>query len=889
MDTQQFFGEARSLLADPSDAAFEQLCQMVEQWPDAQEQTDVLVPYLHGALQSWPCEHRRVPDAWLHNFLDIDRPEHYALATLLIVDRGHIAQLADQLPHSPHTATLEGLIIDDAGLTWRDLQNVVPLLSGIKYLSLSGNALHDHGTANLLKHLDLSQLKHLDLSRNRLTAASCLHIAEAYTLDLHYLDLCHNNIHESGFTTLAMAHGLRHIQELYLRHNPGGPYALDALSHAQWPHLTHLDINGICLGAEGAQSFANINHWQSLRHLYIEQNQLTDAGCHHLAKCTLPLVELNLHNNHIGPQGIETLREAGLFAHIEKLFLGSNHIQGEGLVSMVASTPALKQLHLDKNQIDDQALIDFVQLSDLPQFEILVTWGNDHSPEVLKILDHLDNERLKTINFNRNTLGAKCTEKLKSCNLPNLDELFLYNVDMGDKGCKHLAKCTHLTGVKKLQLGSNNISATGIKHLKNATHFQSVERLEIAENHFGDEGCQHLAQTPHWQNVTFLKLWGCSIEADGARAIAQSPHFEKVEHLNFNRNNIQPEGVTALAQSEHLHQLKDLYLYMTRFDEDAARAFAHSETLRQLEDIELSESGINASVMAQLASHPDCLQNISRIKLDGNWFYDDGVEHLTQNLHWPNLRTLVIWDNGIRPRGAEMLANWPSLRRTTLINLNRNHLGTDGINHLVHSPYLGALQELFLNNNYIYDEGFNILFHSDIFPQLKAINFSRNSLSESAFITLCTDPRAAALQTLWYSDNTLTLRALRALADSSTLTGLYKLEIQDNQLEDAAADIISQSPSLLNLRVLDLNNNNLTSDGIESLTQSPYLTNLETLHLNNNQLDDHAAQLLANTPNLCTLHELEIEDNNITETGWRALHQSPYLHKTIRDGFANLT
>lgn len=159
--------------------------------------------------------------------------------------------------------------------------------------------------------------------------------------------------------------------------------------------LSHKDV-------ETLFSAIAIGALASCRRLYLEQNQIGDAGIEALAKAAacgaLPkLVDLRLYGNQIGDIGMEALAQAaatGAMANCQTLDLQLNQIGDSGVEAFAKAVAdgamaGLRNLNLQRNQIGDAGMISLSKAlgkGALPKLGLLALEGNQISDAGLEAL-----------------------------------------------------------------------------------------------------------------------------------------------------------------------------------------------------------------------------------------------------------------------------------------------------------------------------------------------------------------------------------------------------------------------------------------------------------------------------------------------------------------------
>jgi uncharacterized protein (TIGR02996 family) len=182
----------------------------------------------------------------------------------------------------------------------------------------------------------------------------------------------------------------------------------------------------------------------------------------------------------------------------------------------------------------------------------------------------------------------------------------------------------------------------------------------------------------------------------------------------------------------------------------------------------------------------------------------------------PLVDSLVLYD--VRPKHCQHLAELPSLRRITKLNLEHNNqIGPVGAGFLAASPYLDQLRELNLDKNYIESEGAEALAQSRHLRLLEVLDLSLNNIGDVG---------------------------LEALATSLFLVHLRKLYLVLGGIGDTGTLALATSPHMSALTDLLLDGNEISDTGALALVQSPHLKQITHLRLEGNPISDEARAAL---------------------------------------------
>lgn len=269
-------------------AAWDALCDMLEQWP-GHSSLETVIPDVGARLASWPDHLRRAPYAWVQ----------------------------------------------------RLLAGAEPRMRLARVLSLSGFVRGDAEVAAVVARAELAGLAELSLDNTGCGDQTALALAAGGPTALRLLSLRDNRIGADGFRVLAQASQLATLETLRLDENPGGqdgvmalvgsPYiqrlralelfmtgATDAAvaALAQWPgasQIETLDLSENPLTDQAAFALAESPYLAHLRVLSVAFAHITDAGVAALAGSAglRNVMELDLQGTKLGWAGRGNLAEAG--------------------------------------------------------------------------------------------------------------------------------------------------------------------------------------------------------------------------------------------------------------------------------------------------------------------------------------------------------------------------------------------------------------------------------------------------------------------------------------------------------------------------------------------------------------------------------------------------
>ncbi len=172
---------------------------------------------------------------------------------------------------------------------------------------------------------------------------------------------------------------------------------------------------------------------------------------------------------------------------------------------------------------------------------------------------------------------------------PNIKELNLSHINIGEAGAIHLAGLSRLPKLKSLLLAQCNLGSTEVTYL---TELTQLESLDLFDNHIGDNGAIHLL------------------------------HLTQLKMLDLTHNYIGDLGVWCLKE---LKELRDLNLSVNQIGDEGA---SHLKELKELRSLSLMHNHIRDEGMTYLAE----LTQLKRLVLVENNIGTESIDALKQTL-----------------------------------------------------------------------------------------------------------------------------------------------------------------------------------------------------------------------------------------------------------------
>lgn len=200
--------------------------------------------------------------------------------------------------------------------------------------------------------------------------------------------------------------------------------------------------------------------------------------------------------------------------------------------------------------------------------------------------------------------------------------------------------------------------------------------------------------------------------------------------------------------------------------------------------------------------------------------YSDPSDNLFDMLQrCPNIKQLVLVNCNIGKDKAFQLANLPQMERLTVLNLENNRIGPEGVNAIAKAKFPN-LTHLNLAFNKI-GKGAEGIAKSENMPKLEILCLSNNEINNHGAIALGSSEHRKNLKILDLGINKISNEGVKALVQGK-LTELIELDLSDNNFREAGATAIAQA-KLAHLRKLSLLNNKIKPSFMQAIKDSKSL------------------------------------------------------------------
>ncbi|CAN0319792.1 unnamed protein product, partial [Laminaria digitata] len=272
--------ELRALAQErPGRDVWEDLCEQLQGWPDADHLRQVALPYVRAHLDTWPEHLRALTPAWREALLAGSLPDQ-----ILSIRSNAITHL-----------DLQGCAVGNEGLSAIARRAADDQLT---HLGMRNTVLGADSGAILFRHPAFGGLLSLDLSENVWMRACIDQLPRAPALrSLTSLKVGHGVAGDAFLNELSLSGSLRYLERLAMPWSDLSDRGLVALASSRVESLRALDLNqnpsitpdglralldspiarelselrlcGISLGEEGAEAIASARFARALGALYL--------------------------------------------------------------------------------------------------------------------------------------------------------------------------------------------------------------------------------------------------------------------------------------------------------------------------------------------------------------------------------------------------------------------------------------------------------------------------------------------------------------------------------------------------------------------------------------------------------------------------------------------
>ncbi|PIO32139.1 hypothetical protein AB205_0067940 [Aquarana catesbeiana] len=220
----------------------------------------------------------------------------------------------------------------------------------------------------------------------------------------------------------------------------------------------------------------------------LRYNHLTNSSCPHLASVirnNKTIRTLSLSYNVLDGPRFRDLMETLTTSRIEKLHLVGNHLTDSlcpHLASGIRNNQTLRTLDLSNNDLDGPHFRDLMEALTTSRIEELQLDNNDLTDSSCPHLASgiRNNQTLRTLSLSYNKLGGPhFRDLMEALTTSRIEELLLYNNQLTDSSCPHLASgIRNNQKLRRLNLGGNNLEGPHFRDLMKVLTTSQIEDLQ---------------------------------------------------------------------------------------------------------------------------------------------------------------------------------------------------------------------------------------------------------------------------------------------------------------------------------------------------------------------------------------------------------------------------
>ncbi len=597
-------------------------------------------------------------------------------------------------------------------------------------------------------------------------------------------------------------------------------------------NLTHLNLNELKMGNDGAKALSESRFLSKLQCLELNGNWINDNGARAIAESKYfgNLTKISLVGNKIGDSGAHAIVNSSALLNLKEINFSGNKAMGAykyALTNLQSLSAYYRQNSTTKNSLLTEKLAQLLKTKNTK-----LNFANQNIADediyqlilVLKANEEFANY-FTSLDLKNNQIGDEGIFTLTaSSQFKSLTRLYLEENHISEQGAIAISRSPHLSSLNKLCLSKNNINEEGVIALASSSLLKSLTHLSLSTNNIGEKGAQAIASSSYLTALTNLYIRDNKIGINGVIALATSKNFANLKYLYIGRNQIANEGAIAIAENPLFSGLSHLVLNENLIGDKGAVALAKSPYLSSLTKLNLGGGGdtkIGKKGASAIANNPR-FTKLTELFLDGNEIDYEGAMVLATSQHLKSLSKLDISSNKIGDKGAISLAKSPYLKSLADLSLDSNKISDTGVRSLSLSQTLESLTSLSLFDNNIGSKGALAISNGGYYS-LSTLVLGMNNIGDEGTIALANSQKSSSLIQLILNKNKIGDQGARAIADSPHLTSLIHLNLKENQISDEGAKLLIGSKYLASLKTLKLSQNHSIS------APSEFLDDLESL------------------------------------------------------------
>ncbi len=235
--------------------------------------------------------------------------------------------------------------------------------------------------------------------------------------------------------------------------------------------------------------------------------------------------------------------------------------------------------------------------------------------------------------------------------LPNLKELSLNNLHIGNDEAIELAGRKAISKLKVLEIEYNRLTNAGFAAILNSPNLSHMQALVANHSGIDDAALAQLADSAHMKHLNVLQVNYSRVGDEGVVRLAASPNADHLMELDVAATAMGTEGVRAIAQSAHMGNLRELRLSVRGIASEVAQELVNSEHMAKLEILDWNSSGMGSEAAVALANSAR-MSNLKELHLRYGEIGNDGAQAIAASPHLRGLQRLVIDNNGLSDSGV---------------------------------------------------------------------------------------------------------------------------------------------------------------------------------------------------------------------------------------------
>jgi len=320
--------------------------------------------------------------------------------------------------------------------------------------------------------------------------------------------------------------------------------------------------------------------------------------------------------------------------------------------------------------------------------------------------------------------------QLISRKFPNVRELNLLGVSLGDEGLRILSEQPFASRLTSLTIGgyTRTITANGIRNTMDS--FTSLTSLGISDNEMvGESALAAIAAQPFAAHLTELTI--NSIDVSAPQIVNSMGLFTSLTRLSMGECGIGDEGLAALAGHQSLaSQLTHLDISkndITKQELENSMGAFTSLTSLNISINDIGDEGLAVLAKQSFASH------LTRLEIETTKITAESLK--TSMSAFVDLAHLNISDNPIRNEGLQRLAQLPCASHLVELNINHCRIKAEGLRLIMKDlNALVSLARLNISQNAIGDEGLAILAQQPFSAHLTELNVSGAGITDKGIL-----------------------------------------------------------------------------------------------------------------------------------------------------------